>query len=109
MNKMQVQGDRANLAAAIVYTGVIVLLWDLFRPVNEWLSTGIAIFSLVANWLPQSWYRMAHTNIKLYFGIYCLLIGYLILRSAFFPNFVGVLMAFGGICWLTTTWPWLLI
>jgi hypothetical protein len=107
MNKMQVEGDRANLAAAILYTGVTVLLWDLFRPVNEWLSTGIAIFSLVANWLPESWYKMAHIKITLYFGMYCLLIGCLILRSKFFPNFVGVLMAFAGACWLTTNWPWL--
>lgn len=106
-NKMQIQGDRANLAAAILYTGVTLLFWDLFRPVNERLSTGIAIFSLVANWLPESWYRMAHTSITLYFGMYCILIAYLILRSSFFPNFVGVLMAFAGACWLTTNWPWL--
>lgn len=75
MNKMQMQGDRANLTAAIVYTGVTVLLWDLFRPVNEWLSTGIAIFSLIANWLPESLYKAAHTKITLYFGMYCRLIG----------------------------------
>jgi hypothetical protein len=106
-SKMQVQGDRANLAAAIVYTGVTVLLWDLFRPVNESLSTGVAIFSVVANWLPESYYKMAHTSITLYFGVYCLLISYLILRSKFLPNYVGVLMAFAGACWLTTNWPWL--
>jgi len=106
-NKMQVQGDRANLAAAIFYTGVTVLLWDLFRPVSAWLSTSVAIFSLVGNWLPQSWYKMAHISITLYFGSYCLLIGYLILRSKFFPKFVGVLMSFAGACWLTTNWPWL--
>ncbi len=104
---MEVLGDRANLAAAVLYTGVTVLFWDLFRPVNEWLSTGVAIFSLVGNWLPQSWYKMAHTSISLYFAMYCLLIGYLILRSKFFPNFVGVLMVLAGVCWLTTTWPWL--
>ena len=103
--KMQVQGDRANLAAAVLYTGVTVLFWDLFRPVNEWLSTGIAIFSLVGNWLPQSWYKAAHTSIFLYFGVYCLLICYLILRSHFLPKFVGVFMACAGVCWLTTTWP----
>jgi hypothetical protein len=105
--KMQAQGDSANLAAGLLYTGVIVLFWDLFRPVNEWLSTGVAILSLVGNWLPQSWYKMAHTSILLYFGVYCLLIGYLILRSQFFPTFVGVLMVCAGVCWLTTSWHWL--
>jgi hypothetical protein len=106
-SKMQVLGDRANLAAAVLYTGVIVLFWDQFRPVNEWLSTGVGIFSLVGNWLPDSWYKMAHTSITLYFGMYCLLIGSMILWSKFLPKFVGVLMACAGACWLTTTWPWL--
>ncbi len=102
--KMQIQGEWANTAAAILYTGVIVLFWDLFRPVSEWLSACIAIFSLVANWLPQSWYKAAHTSIFLYFGMYCLLVSYLILRSHFLPRFVGVSMACAGVCWLTATW-----
>jgi hypothetical protein len=75
--------------------------------VNQRLSTGVAILGLVGNWLPESWYKMAHTSIALFFGVYCLLIGYLILRSRFFPTFVGVLMVFAGVCWLSTTWPWL--
>jgi len=105
--KMHAQGDWANVAAASFYTGVIVLFWDLLRPVNKVLSTGIATFSLVANWLPESWYKMEHTSITLFFGVYCLLIGCLILRSRFFPTFVGVLMVCAGVCWLTTSWPWL--
>ena len=106
-HKMQLQGDWANMGAAILYTGVTVLFWDLFRPISEWLSACIAIFSLIANWLPQSWYKAAHTSIFLYFGLYCLLISYLIFRSHFLPKFVGVSMACAGVCWLTTTWPWL--
>jgi hypothetical protein len=103
--KMQTQGDWANVAAASFYICVIVLFWDLFRAVNRWLSTGIATFSLVGNWLPESSYKMGHTSITLYFGVYCLLIGCLILGSRFFPTFDGVLMVCAGVCWLTTTWP----
>ena len=99
------QGDQANLVAAVLYTGLTVLLWDLLRPVNYWLSTAAAICSLAGCWLPQSWFRAAHTSNFLFFGLYCLLIGYLIVRSRLFPAAVGVLMACAGVCWLTTMWP----
>jgi hypothetical protein len=36
-----------------------------------------------------------------FFGFYCLLIGYLIFRSAFFPRIIGVLMALGGLAYVT--------
>ena len=36
----------------------------------------------------------------MFFGLHCLLVGYLILRSTFLPRFVGALMALGG-RWLT--------
>jgi drug/metabolite transporter superfamily protein YnfA len=104
---MQALGGQTNLVAAVLYTGLTVLLWDLFRPVNEWLSASAAVFSLVGCWLPQAWYKAAHISNFLFFGVYCLLIGYSILRSRFLPNAVSVLMACAGVCWLTTTWPWL--
>ena len=35
------------------------------------------------------------------FGIYCILIGILIIKSTYVPRILGVLMAVGGIGWLT--------
>lgn len=35
-----------------------------------------------------------------FFGIYCLLIGYLILRSTFFPRLIGAMLAIEGVCYL---------
>jgi uncharacterized protein DUF4386 len=40
-----------------------------------------------------------------FFGVYCLLIGYLIFRSAFLPRILGVLMAFAGLGWLAFLSP----
>ena len=36
-----------------------------------------------------------------FFAMYCLLIGYLILRSTFLPRFLGALMVLAGLGWLT--------
>ena len=41
----------------------------------------------------------------MFFGVYCLLIGHLILRSTFMPRILGVLMMCGGLGWLTFVSP----
>jgi hypothetical protein len=40
-----------------------------------------------------------------FFGFYCLLIGWLLLRSTFLPRILGGLMALSGLCWLTFLFP----
>lgn len=40
-----------------------------------------------------------------FFGLHCLLIGYLILRSTFLPRIIGALMVFAGLGWLTFLSP----
>jgi hypothetical protein len=48
----------------------------------------------------------ANDNIGLvFFGLHCLLIGYLILRSTFLPRSVGALMVVAGLGWLTFLSP----
>jgi hypothetical protein len=40
-----------------------------------------------------------------FFGFYCLLLGYLIVRSTFLPRLVGVLLALTGVAYLTYLYP----
>ena len=40
-----------------------------------------------------------------FFAFYCLLIGFLILRSTFLPSVLGVGMLLAGLGWLTSLWP----
>ncbi len=40
-----------------------------------------------------------------FFGLHCLGVGYLIVRSSFLPRLIGALMIFAGIGWLTFLFP----
>ncbi|MGB7155495.1 MAG: DUF4386 family protein [Candidatus Acidiferrales bacterium] len=40
-----------------------------------------------------------------FFGPYCILIGFLILKSIFLPPFLGALMVLAGIAWLLVLIP----
>jgi hypothetical protein len=95
--------DAVNLIAHAFYIAVTLLFYYLFKPVNRSISFLAAFFSLMgcANdvrglfKLPP--YRI---NSLVFFGPYCLMLGYLIFRSTFLPRILGVLMALAGLGWL---------
>ena len=94
----------ANLAADVCYLAVTVLFYQMFKPMNKSLSLLAAFFSILG--ITTGALTAFHgsplgVNPLGFFGFYCLLIGYLIIRSTFLPRVLGVLMAFGGLSWLT--------
>ena len=106
-------GLAANLIATACYAAATVLVYGLLKPVNRNLSLLAAFFSLLGcatgmsrALIPQG---VQVANIAfIFFGLHCLLVGYLILRSTFLPQTVGALMAFGGLGWLTLSFATLL-
>lgn len=38
-----------------------------------------------------------------FFGLYCLMLGYLIFRSGYLPKFLGILLTIGSLCYLTNS------
>lgn len=106
---LQVGGrEIANVIASVCYVAVTILFYDLFKPVSRTLSLLAACVSLlgcVFGALSSFGRAPFGMNPLVVFGVYCLLIGYLIWQSHFLPRALGVLMAFGGLGWLTFLSP----
>ena len=81
---------------------VTLLFYDIFKPVNRGLSLLAASLAFVGLTFEALRLQPQGVNIAIVIhGFYCLLIGYLIFRSAFLPRILGALMAFAGLGWLT--------
>lgn len=96
-------GIAAGLVAGACYIAVTLLFYDLFKPVNRSLSLLAASVSLVG--IIVGPLGLTSVNPLVFFGLYCLLIGYLIFRSTFLPRILGALMACASLGWLTFLSP----
>ena len=93
----------ANLIAFACYIVLTLLFYFMFKPVNRRLSLFAAIFSLagcIIGVLGLFKFAPSFLNPLLFFGPYCILIGWLIFRSTFLPRILGVLMMLAGLSWL---------
>src|SRR5438067_9867439 len=102
--KLALYADAANFAATFSYVIVTVLFYSIFKPANRRVSLLAAIFSLVGCSVGamNSFRRgTVPVNALVCFGVYCLLIGYLISKSTFLPHILSILMVIGGLGWLT--------
>jgi hypothetical protein len=101
-------GVAANLVSDACYVAVTILFYDIFKPVDRTLSLLAAVVGLVGCTVGAlSLFHLAPVDVSplVFFGFYCLLIGYLIFRSTFLPRALGALMAFAGLGWLTFLSP----
>jgi hypothetical protein len=87
---------------------VTLLLYNMFKPVNSGVSLLAAFFSLlgcandVLRLFDLAPYKI---NSLVFFGPFCVLLGYLIFRSKFLPRFLGALMVLAGLGWLVFLSP----
>jgi len=96
----------AGLVAVACFVVVTIFLYRIFLPV----SRGAAVLALIANLIGMAFealrWEPAHLDLGVVFhGAYCILIGFLVLRSTFLPRVLGILMAIAGVAWLTNLVP----
>jgi Domain of unknown function (DUF4386) len=106
--KLVVYGDAVSLISDACYVVVTLLFYEMFKPVHRGVSLVAALFSLVGcaiTILDLFHLAPSHVSPLLFFGPYCLLLGYLIFRSSFLPRILGVLMMLAGLGWLVFLSP----
>ena len=101
-----VVGGRAGAVAGAIagasYIAVTVLFYLLFAPIHRGVSLVAACVSFAG--IIAGFAGVAGIPPLVFFGVYCLLIGYLALGSDL-PRYLGVLMVVAGLGWLTFLSP----
>jgi hypothetical protein len=108
VRKLIVYGELVNGIAFGLYIVLTLLFYFLFKPVNRMVSLVAAISSLAGcalGILDLFHVAPSHLSPLWFFGAYCVLIGYLIVRSTFLPRAIGWLMVVAGVGWLAFLSP----
>jgi hypothetical protein len=99
-------GSAAFVIATLCNILATLLFYLIFKPVNRSLSLLAVFFGLSVSIIGiLKWHPHGVDIGLIFFGSYCLLIGYLVFRSAFLPRILGALMAIAGLSWLTFLFP----
>jgi hypothetical protein len=101
-------GKVTNFISVSLYIVLGILLYRLFLRTGRILSLVAALFNFAGSAVTLMAFfgdGTAPVNPLLFFGMYCLLIGVLILRSGFLPRIIGLLNATAGIGWFVFLVP----
>jgi len=96
---------RLGLLAVLIpvscYCAVALLLYAIFKPVNKTLAFAALVLQIVALTFESFDWQPRRIGIGMLFhGLFCIVTGFLILKSIFLPRFLGILMMFAGLVWL---------
>jgi hypothetical protein len=88
------------------YMAVTVLMYTIFQAVSKPVAWAAVVFNLAGLACEALQLRARGINIGMAsHGVYCVLMGFLMLRSTFLPRAMGALMAFAGVVWLVYLSP----
>ena len=102
-----VYSDAANLVANLCYIAVSLLLYQMLKPVSRnvaLLAVTISVIGCVVQSLALFHLVPAQSSLPI-FGLFNITIGYLVIRSAFLPRVLGILMTLSGVGWLMVLSP----
>jgi hypothetical protein len=97
-------GDQMQIAGAVEYALVVVLLGRLFESAGvafSWTVAAVGIAGCLIGVAGALHLFGSTASALAVFGLYCLGLGALILRSALVPRIIGGLLLLGGIGWIT--------
>lgn len=101
-----VPGTVANAVATATYLAATFFVAKLLMPVSRNLAMLTAVLGIMgcALGLDRMFLKILPTMVNgtfLFFGSQCFLLGILIFRSTYIPRWVGAVLSFGGLGWIT--------
>jgi hypothetical protein len=100
--------DALNVMSYAFYAALVVMFYRIFKPVSTELSLVAALLGLAGcttGLLGIFHLILSAFNALVFFGPYCVFIGYLIVRSTFLPKSIGALLMGAGLGWLIVLSP----
>jgi Domain of unknown function (DUF4386) len=99
-----------NLVAIIIEAATTMRLVEALFPLGN--------AGYLKAFTPEQLYALASLSLKshgygfgvslLFFGCFCVIVGYLIFRSGYLPKTIGILMQVAGVCYLTNSFALIL-